>query len=659
MLKDVRVSKSQREHGIRENHRGYPVDKYVHVFGADTETVNGKPYTIQVVSENDCFFKFVDEHRIFRSFMKWVTARCYKNNVNLVFFHNLNFDIRALFWKRLKAIYDGYNEIKLETDGYVVRMLFGKVNQADIWEDLGGYICPKCPEPVPKGAIETIKGENGSGFKRVCTRHTDGEPIVKRNLGVKVRLLDSAAFCPPGSKSLAGALKIYDVPYKKMSAPAGLGERRLKSAAFKKYAMNDAYAARALGLKIMGVHKEYDISPCVSLPQLAARILRHHFFLPNERILPMPEACRQVSEFSYHAGKNGFYVPRGVYENVYEYDINSAFPKAMKDLPSMTDGAYRHVKRYVPGACGVYSVSGRAFGATVAAIFNHRFEPIKNGPFKNVWITGYEVETLQNNKDYRFRVNEGWVWRQTDGAHSPLREFVNRFWNLKNTAPKGPKRSTYKNILNSLYGKFAACVEKRVAVDSAFGKTFVEDPLHHNKYFVAGALYHPFIASQITGQVRRDLYRLEIAGKALHAATDSVKTARKLPTSTDLGGLKLEVYGRCYLFRTKLYLHFSKDNSICGHDLKKGWIWKRGSDAKLRIFDKPAKKGEKPQHLCKWALHGFKGHVEELFDRRFELLNKGYLDYEYKHMVNLREGVKRGEPVSTMIKRQERLLLPS
>ncbi len=130
----------------------------------------------------------------------------------------------------------------------------------------------------------------------------------------------------------------------------------------------------------------------------------------------------------------------------------------------------------------------------------------------------------------------------------------------------------------------------------------------------------------------------------MHSATDAIKTFKKLPVSNELGGLKLEAYGRCYLFRTKLYLHFSKTTEYCGHDLSQGWVYGQ------KIFDVD-------QHLCKWATHGFKGGVIELFQRRHELMKNGYLDYDFQHMVSLREGIKREEKISTMVTRKERLVL--
>jgi len=594
MIKDVRVNPHFQRYGIVENHRAYPTDKEIRIFGGDTETVNGDPWTLQLSNGDESMIKKITPKTIFPEMMNWLKPRAREHGVNLVFFHNLNFDLRVLFHENLRDIYDQYNDIRLKKDGWKIKILFGKVNCADLTKD-----------------------------------------------GLKIRLLDSMAFCPPGSRSLKVALKIFGVDGNKLKQPKGLGEKKLWGQDFRTYALNDAIVEQKLGVEILALHREYDLTPCISLPMLASRVLRHHFFNDGETFpLPPPE-CRTAAELSYHAGKNGFYVPRGIYERAYEYDINSAFPYAMRLLPQFVRGRYAHTREYQKGRVGLYEVSGQVEKTRFPSAWDHSFTALKN-TFAPTWVTGFEIELMREDPAYQFKIHQGWIWEPDERhKHNPLQEFVDRFWHLKNTTPKGPKRDTYKNILNSLYGKFAGCVEIRKVHIDADGNKW---PLTQDKFFRAGSMYHPFIASQITGHVRAILTRLERQGNAMHSATDSIKTLKKLKTSNDLGGLKEEVYGRCYLFRTKLYLHFAIDNSRCGHDLNK-----------VRIWD--TRKGEPRQHLCKFALHGFKGSAEELFKNRYRLLKEGSLSYSYRHMTGLREGIRRNEKICAMNDRRETLCL--
>jgi len=679
MIKNVQVSDFyEASEGLKESAKGFPKNTPMRIFGGDTETVKGVPHTFQIVSEGEEVIERVDAKTIFKRFMAWVSPRLLDRGGNFMFFHNLRFDLTILFNTEHEAIYDQYNDITLHKDGYLVKMFYGRVNMALIRRDDGLYKCNTrlggCGE-IPEAGI---KKHGKDAFCANKEAHPNGLPLVKRILGPSLHLIDSAAFCPPGSRSLAAALKIYDVPYRKMQAPPDLGKRHLWDDYFKEYALNDSRAEEALGQKIMDRHKEYDIAPCVSLPQMAGKILRHHFFEKGERLLYPPTDCRHAAELSYHAGKNGFYVGRGFYENLYEYDINSAFPKAMRDLPQLSKGRYVRVKTYRKGYMGLYLISGQRLGGTYPIVYDHAFKPI-DGDFENLWVTGYEIDILKGDPNYLFKIQEGWIFRHDKKyQHSPLSSFVDHFWKLKSTTPKGSLRDFYKNILNSLYGKFAACRENRPTVDTAWGPMaydgyWDEPETPEGRHYIAGALYHPFIATQITGYVRRELFRLETRGHALHAATDSIKSRLDLPVSDDLGGIKKEVYGDCYLFRNKLYLHFAQDATLCGHDLKKGWLYvSTGDSQKLRqvgdaletgmVFDKDedrfrGKIFHRGQHLCKYGLHGYKGSTFALFHARDRLLRDGTLDYSYDHMVNLREGFKRGETVSDMVERLERLTL--
>jgi hypothetical protein len=163
--------------------------------------------------------------------------------------------------------------------------------------------------------------------------------------------------------------------------------------------------------------------------------------------------------------------------------------------------------------------------------------------------------------------------------------------------------------------------------------------------WTAGAFYSPFWASFVTSHTRAYLYKLETKLHALHAATDSVKATTPHEAVKGLGGLKIECFGRCYLFRNKLYLHFSRDSTYCGH---KEPPYKAPDGTPLV---------EDGQHLCKVGMHGFKGQVHELFTARHRLLVEHRLAYSYEHCVGLREGIRRKEQPCDFVPRHEVLEL--
>ena len=415
------------------------------------------------------------------------------------------------------------------------------------------------------------------------------------------------------------------------------------------------------------------------MPQFIARVFRHDFLGPSPQTeagaTSVPRAskkptkvgwtvefppldCVRAAELSYHGGKNGFYLdgPQ-VLDNVSEIDINSAFPWAMRNLPSFIGGQYRKVDSYKAGHAGVYCLTGTVAPTTkYPLLFSHGFRAIK-GPFENVWTTSYETESALSSSEIDITGCWGWIWEPADvNGPNPFRDFVEHFYKLKDTTPKtDPYHHFYKIALNSLYGKLVGAVEEHdvdiltADSDGNFNEKGLESDykwdealktyVRTSKEFVAGQMYNPFIASLITGRVRALIHGLETKYQALHTATDSIKTLRPVEEKKGLGGWKLECRGRCYLFRNKLYLHFDKTA--------------KPPDEKAWNFGLT----ENGQQLTKAAFHGFKGPFRELFDRRRELIKNGEMEYSYTHVVGLREGMKRGETPADFVRRTETMKL--
>lgn len=623
--------------GIKPNHRAHPLPENVRIFGADTETVHGKPHTLQVCEDGrNARLIYVDEKTILPTFWEIVRPAMIEGGLNLCYFHNLKFDIMVLFADHHREVYEQINAIRFHLDvnakplpaGWfkephkkvlTCEILFGKVNAATFTE----------------------------GFYYLAD---DEQLRFKGTAALKV--LDSRAFT---LASLSRSLKMYHIPETKLDAPKFLGEKPLRTPEFEAYAKQDVIAQHALADKIVQIHAKYQVRPSISLPQFIARVFRHDFFKKGWRIEFPPLECVRAAELSYHGGKNGYYLdgPQ-MLDDVSEIDINSAFPWAMHDLPSFVGGKYVKTDKYVPGPVGIFSLSGNVDPKTkYPLVFDHGFRAVR-GPFENVWTTSYETAAILSSSDVTVTKCFGWIWepKNPDGPN-PFRAFVDHFYHLKETTPKSdPYYHFYKIALNSLYGKLVGAVEEHdvdilagengegVSVEKGVKTDYHWDEalkayIRVAKENVAGQMYHPFIASLITGRVRALIHGLETKYQALHTATDSIKTLMPVEEKPGLGGWKLECSGRCYLFRNKLYLHFDK----AGKEPPKE-AWNYGLK-------------ENGQQLTKAAFHGFKGPFRELFDRRHELLTKGEMEYTYRHVVGLREGMRRGETPADFVTRRE------
>jgi hypothetical protein len=207
-------------------------------------------------------------------------------------------------------------------------------------------------------------------------------------------------------------------------------------------------------------------------------------------------------------------------------------------------------------------------------------------------------------------VSDGWVMvgERTGGS---LADFVDTFFEMKRTT-KGPQRATAKLMLNSLSGKF---FQKTALGD--VGQLVADLDLETGRYltvgeaqanpdlpydYQAGGLYHPPVASLITGYVRAHIHRLEHKYWAVATSTDGL-FARQAPWVSDLGdelGQLTAEHGRLDIWRERLY-----------EFMPEGPVGKR-----------------------KVALHGFRGSADDL---RMIPLTPGVYEYTARHAMTLRE----------------------
>jgi hypothetical protein len=544
------------------------------IFACDTETYKGDIFTLQIkYSDGRNEIYEVNPDNAFDEFMKRIDEDIEHHQYAYVFFHNLSFDIPAL----LKARYEKE---------------FLK-NQFEFkWEN---YDC-----------------------SIYCSKTWFGE-FINRKKRTKIFILDTHNFLPYSLKKIADDLHL---DYKKLDKPEGLGEKKFdikKDKNFVEYALQDTNIQYEVAKFILQIHKEFKARISVSLPQLSARIFRHYFLKKDESITLPPLEVINASLLSYHGGKNGLYTEGGFYKDVAEIDLNSAYPYAMKMLPSFLSGEYCPVKSYQGTKyVGIYCVSGK-LKCPYNIFFDHEFKPIPNGDVKDTWITCYELEEALKYKEFDMTSCYGYIWIP-ESDKNPMADYVDYFYKKKQETPKtNSMYHFYKLALNSLYGKFIQAVEINDSDDELGKEDFQEyededgniKVARVQKTYKAGGLFNPFIATLITGKVRAMIHDLEHRYKALHTATDSIKTTLPISGCSDeLGGYKLEVRGDCLIIRNKFYLHF-----------------------------------DEKKKLKKYALHSFWGDIPTLL----KLYDRKETKYEVFHLYKMREAIRQDKKALSTI----------
>lgn len=536
------------------------------IIGGDTETIDGEPYTFQLWDYPDGANKrlvYVNKRNVFRIFLE--TLYQYPDQ-SIVYFHNLGYDLPILFYPFLLAFRD--NRFNLSSDDYdkkkrtglFIDVLFGKVNHADIWLQDKFY-----------------------------------------------QLVDTFAYF---KTSLAKLAKTFGVS-EKMQAPDGLGTKRYEGKQrdyFERYAIQDARVPAEIGYHIQQYHKTYDVKNSLSGPQLSAFIWKRHFVPEDTLLAANPPDVEEAAVLSYHGGKNGLYVEPGVYENVYLYDINSAYPFAMVNVPNFLGASYDWLpapKGYEQE--GIYCISGFSIPSYYNPLRDHSFGMV-SGPFRDIWVTSYELRTLLRHKFLReFSCKEAFVVIPDQHSENPLKRFAQYFYQKK-SEETGQLREFYKIMLNSLYGKFIQSTRNE------------EDEELEDIEYRAGGLWNPLLASLITGFVRAHLTELEIKYQSLHSSTDSIMThSKRVPTSKAMGDLSLKAFGSALLIRPKFYLLWNEE-----------------------------------RELLATATHGYHGDLETLL----KMLRTGKRDYEHNHMYKVREAfVQKVKPL-VMVRLSKSISIP-
>lgn len=551
--------------------KGFPTKLRLMV--ADTETVQGDPYTIQLFDGETAVYSHHRTEDILTTFVKYLRKRMDPGYQNYCYFHGLDFDLPVLLHDYHHLFTENKFLVTIPTLEVTFECFTGKMTFAKVY--------------TPEGMV--------------C-------------------LYDTFRFV---MTSLASACEDLKLPRKKMERPSYLGTREPTTEEepyFRDYAMADVYALWELVLWKMERVQEQDSAIPLSIAQMASFVFRKKFMMPGTKINFPPMPCVLDSILSYHGGKNGLYTQAPtLLRDISSYDINSAYPWAMKMLPSFIGGDYKQVRKFSDKYVGIYSISGDYDYEKYHLFFSHDFKIHPRGKIDNLCVTSFELERALSLGWFKPTRITGWIFIPDSDTYSPLGEYVDYFYKQKQSHPKD--HAAYwiaKYLLNSLYGKFIQTTDYNAA-EGIVARVKKGEIEHLEAESIAGGLFQPFLASLITGAVRAKLLDYEIQHNALHSSTDSILSKDSFKSQKELGGLKLENRGDILLLRNKLLLHTKGE---------------RFEDVIQNAMT--ATKDEQKKLWGKFALHGYQGDIPSLI-RMWKTKEN---TYEIHRMVKLKESFK-------------------
>lgn len=288
---------------------------------------------------------------------------------------------------------------------------------------------------------------------------------------------------------------------------------------------------------------------------LATYALRQHGI--KKHMAETSPEIRKAARFAYAGGRFELYKVGRIIRPIYGADINSAYPHAISQLPSLVDGHWQYVENPTRlEKFGVYKVSlqqSKGFDRNPGPVFHRDKDHNVSFPWRTEgWYWSPEAEGARRRGA---RIVEGWEYvGSTERPFEWVREVyaTRRDWKRRGITAQ----LALKLLLNSIYGKMA----QRVGWNETSKRL---PPFHQLEW-----------AGWVTSYVRARLFKLmtNIPWEDLIAVeTDGLYTTMdparlNIVDSEELGGWGISEYDEMMYVQSGLaWLHNEKD----------GWVEKR------------------------------------------------------------------------------------
>lgn len=304
--------------------------------------------------------------------------------------------------------------------------------------------------------------------------------------------------------------------------------------------------------------------------KLSEEYFLHTCYIPT--IENIPSAVLELAYKSYSGGRFEI-LKRGYSENVFVYDISSAYPYEMTTLLDYSLGQWSKTGN---NEFNEYADYGIYYCDVVS--MEQEFSPFQivksgmniypNGRFQQ-YLDSDDIRFIKENfENCEIRCRHGFEWTMQEEKY-PLKEKILQLYKWKQTEKNEEIKYAVKIILNSLYGK---------TIQVVAGRT--------------GKLFNPVWARRITAGTRRKLLKkgLEKPHAVIAFSTDSVASQEPLRFSEkpDIGDFSFEFKGSGVYVMSDVYTLWNEEkrkNRFRGFKLYKDTISSIFDCLKIKDFD--------------------------------------------------------------------------
>ena len=322
----------------------------------------------------------------------------------------------------------------------------------------------------------------------------------------------------------------FDVEHKKLEMDYDIG---IDDPRFKDYFKND----------ILGLYEVIQKSGLYNHLTIASNsldVFKNEFY--GKKFTANSYNTEEFFRKAYHGGRTEIFKLYG--ENLKYYDVNSLYPYVMQKYkyPIPEADNFKVIKEPPQEIKedGLYYAKVLVSDLVIPVL------PVKEdkllfpvGSFSG-WYYGNEL-AMAKKMGYIINIKKA-IEFQTDYI---FKGYVDKYYTIKKTS-NGSQKAIAKLMLNSLYGKFGQKRDRENYELSDFIEGHLSNTmsLKIHKYVDTDSTFiHPEIAGMITANARIELYKLFLKAGLNHiyyCDTDSILTDVLLPTSDELGDIKLE-----------------------------------------------------------------------------------------------------------------------
>ncbi len=268
----------------------------------------------------------------------------------------------------------------------------------------------------------------------------------------------------------------------------------------------------------------------ISSGYLAEKVLINN----NVKIPYFKDLDYSLQEFAWNSYFGGRFeiIQRGFIGKAWLYDINSAYPYALSQMPDITKGTWRNGLKSIndKAIIGFFKIEVKYDECEYLPAFAFRRITLNNDlicyPSGN-FVTYATLEELRNVDQKNYSIIDSWQYFDENPTY-PFRDFINTHYEkrMKLKTENNPMQLPIKIILNAIYGKMGQKVNRRI-----------------------GNLFNPVIFSFITGFARAQLFQFvkenNLAKDVVAFATDSVCVTKSVDVnSKELGGFSLDKHAK-------------------------------------------------------------------------------------------------------------------